>query len=567
MLEKAKAEREADPVTIRMATVQQAGDSSHVTVQMVNAPFAYDDEPKTVVFPKILDKLVPRFFATTLRMNEAVAIGRALGLVAFASIPARELIRHVQAADRPRRFVLKFKRHDTRLIMLPWEMLRTDFDADDASASLMDGTADVELPSFMQAHDTSYLALLKGVSIVRTLEQLDRVRHEQNLRGAFAVFSNPAGTQSLGLAEEKSALANLLEQSERELQLGLARRSDFPAELQTAGKARLKLLHFSGHGKVGPSHEGGSAVLMEDVPDGEPVSAKDLALFFKNAQMSIAVLNACETACASDNVAYGPAIGTSLFEQGVAAVVAMQSRIYSSAGKLFARNFYSSLVAGASIDNSLNDARLQMFYGLKKDARVQAFSPVLYRHYEDPVFADVPPPADFDNGVKIHEDRRRVTSQRKGLLFRMLTLFGFAAAMAALPFASGTGALYGYIVNMSWGVLLTGSVATALVVDAYWRLRARLLASTAARLHDLELTLKTEVGRAAESPEDASSWIRECGKHRALVREWNRATRVKSLLLKLVPSTQFINESQPTNREVAETIVGHGKVIGESAYD
>lgn len=121
------------------------------------------------------------------------------------------------------------------------------------------------------------------------------------------------------------------------------------------------VVHFVGHGRTDSS---GSFLLFElerDGADGAPqggeadlVPADDFAEMLAEPTISLAVLNACQTASASS---FFRSVAQATLRRRVPAVIGMQVPILDRAAVEFAQEFYGSWAAGQEIEASLAYAR------------------------------------------------------------------------------------------------------------------------------------------------------------------------------------------------------------------
>ncbi len=125
---------------------------------------------------------------------------------------------------------------------------------------------------------------------------------------------------------------------------------------------RPHIFHFMGHGtfqKNGEGDEGTGFIILEDNDDDrrtELFSAEKLNTFLRDSNVSLAVLNACDTGVTSINSAITGVAGT-LVSADVPAAIATMRAIPDEAAVLFARKLYSAFVDGYPIEASVVEAR------------------------------------------------------------------------------------------------------------------------------------------------------------------------------------------------------------------
>jgi predicted ATPase/tetratricopeptide (TPR) repeat protein len=123
----------------------------------------------------------------------------------------------------------------------------------------------------------------------------------------------------------------------------------------------VDIFHYAGHGV---RRQTGGALSFKNTT----LYGEEIFPLLDQANVRLAVLTGCWTA------GYATAIGHQLCKMGTPHVVAMQGPISDSGADLFARNFYSSLSQGRSVEDSMHDGR-QSLKGSGRDWLM----PLLYR--------------------------------------------------------------------------------------------------------------------------------------------------------------------------------------------
>lgn len=218
------------------------------------------------------------------------------------------------------------------------------------------------------------------------------------------------------------------------------------AALDTALAKKPDLFHFSGHGVYSAAEQEGSLVLVENgaAQKKEPaiLSASILAKKLALGGVRFAFLGACETSRVG-GVSPWTGIAPALVAGGVPAVVAMQYRIDDQSAIVFSRAFYTSLLAGLTIDEAVAAGRIAVF-GQSGEDDVQWGVPTLYLRAEKGLlFADMP--ENKDNFIdrtallaylqQIEEEfaRSRPTNQRLVPLYSQAFYVRPAGHVAAEP--------------------------------------------------------------------------------------------------------------------------------------
>jgi hypothetical protein len=131
------------------------------------------------------------------------------------------------------------------------------------------------------------------------------------------------------------------------------------ADLQGALLRGADLFHFAGHGGL-EQGSGYLALPAQEEGAAERLSADLLAGMLRQAGVRVAVLGACESG-RRDGVTPWDGVATALVGAQVAAVVAMQYRIPDSKAIKFARQLYTALAVGLSIDEAVAAGRLAVY--------------------------------------------------------------------------------------------------------------------------------------------------------------------------------------------------------------
>lgn len=229
-----------------------------------------------------------------------------------------------------------------------------------------------------QASTGSFLGLDPTNSIVRYLD-LERaargVQFDQTIR-VLVADARPRGVSMLDLDEEKKRLIAVLEEAE-----GVE-----VTHLEGATAARLRrslvrekphVLHFMGHGFSDPSSGWGGLVLETEGGEADELGGHDLRdLFQGDSDLSLVVLNACDTARPGsvDQPFAGAAAG--LAHAGIPAVVAMQFPISDRAAIVFSEAFYETLASGAGVGEAVVEGRMAIH--LTDRESLEWITPVLF---------------------------------------------------------------------------------------------------------------------------------------------------------------------------------------------
>jgi hypothetical protein len=148
------------------------------------------------------------------------------------------------------------------------------------------------------------------------------------------------------------------------------------------------IFHFIGHGALSSETSEGVLMFEDERERGRPVAASTLGVLLRDhPSLRVAVLNACEGARTFEDDAFS---GTAqkLVQQGVPAVVAMQSPISDDAAIRFSHEFYAALGYGHPVDCALAEARKAIYSEIDE---LEWATPVLYMRADDAGIFATPP--------------------------------------------------------------------------------------------------------------------------------------------------------------------------------
>ena len=326
-------------------------------------------------------------------------LGKRLFDVVFGQLPVpdaplRARDAYIAFTARPSSRICLRAHHPT-LRSVPWELLydgTKDIPLAAADTSFL--VRRVDLPSDRRSHDPTPVTRLSVLAIGSNpsnsqFRPLDLASEERKLQEALGIPGEP-----LAGAPSPAQVGDLRWKSKcdaSELQ-----------ELLERNEGGYHVLHFAGHAGV----EGDKAYLYLTATDGEvdKLDASHLGhLLRAHPTIRLVVLNACEGAvlpakdgavpAATDNEA--ASIAERLAQQGVPAVIAMQSRIQDTTAVRFARELYTRLARLEPVDVAVSAARLALRH---PDATTGEWAiPVLTLAVDDPrLFVPRPasPPAE-----------------------------------------------------------------------------------------------------------------------------------------------------------------------------
>ena len=145
-------------------------------------------------------------------------------------------------------------------------------------------------------------------------------------------------------------------------------------------RSTYHIFHFIGHGTLSPDTQEGVLIFEDDKARGRAVAASTLGTLLRDhSSLRVAVLNACEGGRTAEDDAFS-GTAQALLQQGIPAVVAMQSPISDRAAICFSREFYSAIRDGCPLDFALAEARKAIFADVNE---LEWATPVLYLRSPD----------------------------------------------------------------------------------------------------------------------------------------------------------------------------------------
>jgi hypothetical protein len=147
-----------------------------------------------------------------------------------------------------------------------------------------------------------------------------------------------------------------------------------------------QIFHFIGHGGFDKQTEQGVLIFEDEQGRSNSVDAERLGvLLHDHSSLRLAVLNACEGA-RNNSIDPFAGVATTLTQQGLPAVIAMQFSISDKAAIAFSGEFYSGIAQGFPVDTVVADARKAIFTELSD---VEWGTPVLFMRTEDGVLFEI----------------------------------------------------------------------------------------------------------------------------------------------------------------------------------
>lgn len=252
----------------------------------------------------------------------------------------RDLFRDGQGKNRFIRLRLSFNRAP-ELSILPWEFL----------------------------YDRTYsrfLALSIESPILRYLEHPEPIEPlliNSTLK-MLVVISEPKDLPHLEADLEWKNLSNTLLQLIENNLIQIERLypptlSNLQAKLR---KNDYNILHFIGHGQFDMERQDGFLFLENHLNHSVRISGQDLGIILRDYRhfLRLVFLNVCEGGKTARNDPFA-GVATSILQQGIAAVVAIQSAVLDKVALDFSREFYSFFTTDTPIETCITEARKAMF--------------------------------------------------------------------------------------------------------------------------------------------------------------------------------------------------------------
>ncbi len=228
-------------------------------------------------------------------------------------------------------------------------------------------------------YDDKFIAIYSNTPIVRSVPDALVDRNKRIIRKLkiLVIISSPNDKGTLNVDREirymKSELADL--ESLGLLELSFLKNTTID-RLQKTLKNDFDIFHFIGHGEFDESAGKGSIVLEDDSGSSKNYDGETLASLLSEANVKLAILNACDTARSAES-GYLLGVAHSLLRGGVPTVIAMQFKIPDMAAILFTKQFYGELAERDTIEVAITKARQYMAGNLGIDTKDWG-TPVIY---------------------------------------------------------------------------------------------------------------------------------------------------------------------------------------------
>jgi len=198
----------------------------------------------------------------------------------------------------------------------------------------------------------------------------------------LVMIAGPSDYPPLDVDQEKAKLEAALRHLEQHglIKLEWLEKATLSALQQRLRKEPVHLFHFVGHGGWDEQAHDGVLLFEDEQRRGRQVSANHLGTILRDHKsLRLVVLNACEGARTSPTDPFA-GVASTLVQQGIPAVVAMQFEITDRAAIELAHVFYGSLADGYPAEAALAEARKAIF---ASGNDVEWGTPVLYLRAPD----------------------------------------------------------------------------------------------------------------------------------------------------------------------------------------
>ena len=211
-----------------------------------------------------------------------------------------------------------------------------------------------------------------------------QLKPDEKLKIAL-VISAPPDLPPVAYEKVQEALDKLVsEQSERVELLPIVNSAN-PEEIDTILSQEPHIFHFIGHGRLekeGDRQVGQIALVDPDFDEAMWVEADYFSELFNQHRPGVVMLQACETGLLSESQAF-VGVASSIVEQNIPVVVAMQYEVSNSTASRFARRFYEQLALYDPVDIAAQYGRRSIALGPTQYRKRDFATPVIFMRVQD----------------------------------------------------------------------------------------------------------------------------------------------------------------------------------------
>jgi len=271
-----------------------------------------------------------------------------------------------------------------------------------------------------QAATNQFLCHNRQTPMVRYLEipkVISPLSLELPLR-LLVMISSPTNLAPLDVEHEKKKIQTALQSlADKQLVEITFLEAATVAELhKTLRRAEFHVFHFIGHGDFNEAANQGVLIFENEDESGDEVKAEQLgAILCNHPSLRLVVLNSCKGSRTSlANPFAGTA--TTLIQQGIPAVVAMQFSISDATAVKFAGEFYAAVADGLPVDMAVTEARVGIF---SDEDHLEWGTPVLFMRSDDGALFKI------GGATEEIEDRKKKKPSRVALAIYIFLTLGF----------------------------------------------------------------------------------------------------------------------------------------------
>ena len=194
----------------------------------------------------------------------------------------------------------------------------------------------------------------------------------------LVVLAAPKDQPELDMAREEAGIRQALQNVP--VELSVLRHASVEKLHDALLSFEPHILHFSGHGVV---DNGVGALALEDPASGntDPLTARQMRSLLNRMGITLAVLNACETARHGTRDAL-MGVAQALIREEIPAVIAMQFLVSETVALMFTRRLYQFLFRGDPLEKIVTETRVGIDINTEED-RISWGIPVLFMRAKD----------------------------------------------------------------------------------------------------------------------------------------------------------------------------------------
>ena len=212
------------------------------------------------------------------------------------------------------------------------------------------------------------------------------IKLEQNEKLKIAlVVSTPKDLPTVAYEPVIESLKKLVEDRKNRIELLPIVNAANPEEIEKTLSNKPHILHFIGHGRLrnnGDRYVGEIALVDPEFDEAMWVDADYFSEPFNQHRPGVVMLQACEGGMLSASQAF-VGIASSIVEQNIPVVVAMQYEVTNSTASRFSRRFYQQLAADAPVDIATQHGRRSIALGPTQYRKRDFATPVIFMRVTD----------------------------------------------------------------------------------------------------------------------------------------------------------------------------------------